>query len=136
MAKVLATGLIVGVVLMEGLALLGGMWREQWAAILMPLFILAITIHELGHLVAGGAVGFQFSSIQVGPLALESQYGTLRTWISLDMIALGYVRMYADKARKLRRRLLILLCGWSWGEPLNRCHHRSSQPTGSFFPGV
>jgi hypothetical protein len=111
MAKVLATGLIVGVVLMEGLALLGGMWREHWPAILMLLFILAITIHELGHLIAGWAVGFQFSSIQVGPLALENQYGILRARISLDMIALGYARMYADNARKLRRRLLIYCAG-------------------------
>src|SRR6478672_3778822 len=77
MPKALTTGLVVGVVLMETLALLGGEWHEHWPAIFLALLVLGITIHELGHLIAGWGVGFRFSFIQIGPLLLDSQYGIL-----------------------------------------------------------
>jgi len=110
-AKVLSTGLIIGVVLMEALALFGEMWNEHGPAIFILLLILAIAIHELGHLIAGWAVGFSFSSLQVGPLFLENQYGVLRAQLSTDMMALGLAGMFADNVRKLRRRLLIYIVG-------------------------
>jgi hypothetical protein len=109
--KVLATGLVLGVTLMELLTLLGGMWYEQWPAVFLLLFILAITIHELGHLIAGWAVGFHFAYLQIGPVLLDKQYGVFRARFSIDMMALGYTGMYSDRVRKLRRRSLIYIAG-------------------------
>ena len=41
-------------------------------------FAFVILIHELGHLIAGWAVGFRFSSFSVGPFWLHSEYSTLK----------------------------------------------------------
>ncbi|HEY6180985.1 MAG TPA: M50 family metallopeptidase [Terriglobales bacterium] len=109
--KALGGALLIGVVLMEILALLGGLWHEHWPAIFLALFILAITIHEVGHLVAGWVVGFHFSSIQVGPLMLENEYGVLRSRLSFDMMAFGSAGMYANGVRKLRRRSIVYIAG-------------------------
>jgi Zn-dependent protease len=106
-----ATGLVIGVFLMEVLGLLGGLRSEHWPATFLLLVLLAVTVHELGHLLAGRAVGFHFSSIQFGPLLFENEYGAIRAQISFDMIGLGYTGMYADRVRKLRRRLLIYIAG-------------------------
>lgn len=105
--KALAAGLVIGVALMEALTMLGGMWRENWPAIFLILLVLAIAIHEFGHLIAGWAVGFCFDSIHVGPFSLENWYGVLRARISTDITFLGYAAMFADNVRKLRRRCLI-----------------------------
>lgn len=109
--KVLAVGLIVGVILMESLAFAGGMWHENGPAIFILLCILAIAIHELGHLIAGWAVGFHFACLQVGPLLLEKQYGVIRAQLLTDMMALGFAGMYPDKVRGLRRRMLVCIAG-------------------------
>lgn len=109
--KVLGLGLVLGVALMEVLALLGGMWYEPWPAAFLLIFILAITIHELGHLIAGWAVGFHFAYFQVGPLLLERQYGVIKARLLTDMMALGFAGMYADKVRRLRRRMLVFIAG-------------------------
>jgi hypothetical protein len=109
--KAVAGALVIGVSLMEGLALLGGLRHEHWALVFLMLVFLAVVVHEVGHLVAGWAVGFHFSSIQVGPLWLECEYGALRARISFDMIAFGYAAMYADRVRKLRRRSLVFIAG-------------------------
>lgn len=109
--SVLASGLVIGVFLMEMLAVLGGIWHENWPAIFVLLLALAIAVHELGHLLAGWVVGFHLTSIQVGPLLLESEYGVLRARVCFDMMALGYTGMLPDGVRKLRRRSLIYIVG-------------------------
>jgi len=107
----LLAALLVGVVLMESLALAGGLWHENWPAIFLLLFLLAVAVHEVGHLLAGWAAGFHFNSIQVGPLPLEDEYGFVKAHFSLDVMYLGYAGMYANTVRKLRRRLLIYIAG-------------------------
>ncbi len=72
-------------------------------------FILAITIHELGHLVAGWAVGFHFSFVYIGPFSLRLEHGALKIRIRREMPALGYAGMHADRVRRLRRRMLIYI---------------------------
>ncbi len=96
---------------MELLAMAGGLWQEHWPAILLLSFLLAVAVHEIGHLLTGWVVGFRFNSIQIGPLFVEDDYGMLRARFSFDMMALGYSAMYANNARKLRRRLLIYIAG-------------------------
>jgi hypothetical protein len=68
---------------------------------------LAITVHELGHLFAGWAVGFRFSFISVGPFSLHLEHGALRVRFGSKGPALGYAGMQVDRVRRLRRRLLI-----------------------------
>lgn len=111
MPKALAVALIIGVALMEILAMFAGMWHEQWPAIFLLLLILAIAIHEFGHLMAGWAVGFCFNSIQVGPFLLETWYDVLRARISTDLMFLGHAGMYANNVRRLRARSLIYIAG-------------------------
>jgi len=89
----LLAALLVGVVLMESLALARGLWHENWPAIFLLLFLLAVAVHEVGHLLAGWAAGFHFNSIQVGPLSLEDEYGFVKAHFSLDVMYLGYAGM-------------------------------------------
>jgi len=96
---------------MEILALGAGKWDEQWPAIFLALLILATGIHEVGHLIAGWAVGFSFVSFQVGPVCFEREYGVLKMRFSFDQLALGHVGMFANKVRQLRRRSLIFIAG-------------------------
>ena len=41
-------------------------------------FVLCIAVHEMGHLVAGWAVGFRFSFVSVGPFSLRLEHGMLK----------------------------------------------------------
>ena len=70
---------------------------------------LTITIHELGHLVAGWAVGFRFTFISIGPFSLSVEHGKLRVRIRREMPALGYAGMHVDTVCCLRRRMLIYI---------------------------
>jgi hypothetical protein len=96
---------------MEALALVGAAAHEHWSAIFLLIAFLTVAIHELGHLLAGWAVGFHFSSVQIGPFVLQKEYGVLRAQMSFDMMTLGHAGMYADRVSKLRRRLLIFIGG-------------------------
>jgi hypothetical protein len=78
---------------------------------MLSLVVLAIVVHEAGHLLAGWAAGFRFSSFHIGPFALESEYGLLRKKFAIDLTLLGYVEMYADRVRKLRTRSLVYIAG-------------------------
>ena len=71
--------------------------------------ILATSIHEVGHLLAGWAVGFRFSFIQVGPVSLGRRHGRLQVRVRREMSALGYAGMHVDRVCRLRRRLLIYI---------------------------
>lgn len=46
----------------------GTAWYSTMMTLALPVQLAA---HELGHVVAGQAVGFEFLSIQVGPICLE-----------------------------------------------------------------
>ena len=109
--QALLAALVVGVLMMELLAIAGGLWHEHWPVVFLLLFLLAIGMHEVGHLLAGLAVGFHFNSIQIGPMLVEGEYGHKRAHFSLDMMYLGYAGMYANTVRRLRRRLLIYIAG-------------------------
>ncbi|HET9308779.1 MAG TPA: site-2 protease family protein [Candidatus Sulfotelmatobacter sp.] len=74
-------------------------------------FVLAITTHELGHLLAGWAVGFQFSSIAIGPISLVVEYGRLKVRFRRSLPAGGYAGMHISRIRRLRRRLLVFVAG-------------------------
>jgi Zn-dependent protease len=67
---------------------------------------LAVILHEMGHLLAGWMVGFRFSSITIGPMAVRLEYGRLRAGFRQVLPASGYAGMHIDRIRRLRRRLL------------------------------
>jgi hypothetical protein len=67
----------------------------------------AVVVHELAHLLAGWAVGFRFSSIQVGPLSLRIEHGLLKVRFRLEMAAMGYAGMHVNRLQHLRRRLFL-----------------------------
>jgi len=77
---------------------------------LLGLF-LTVTLHEIGHLLAGWFVGFQFSLLSVGPISLRRQYGKLKVQLGRAIPAAGYAGMHVGQVRRLRRRLLIFSSG-------------------------
>jgi hypothetical protein len=80
-------------------------------ALLSPFSVLvaAIVVHELGHLLAGWAVGFRFSLIQIGPFSLRIVHGLLKVRFRQEMTAFGYAGMHVNRLRRLRRRMLVFL---------------------------
>lgn len=77
----------------------------------LACFALSIIAHEIGHLLAGWMVGFRFSSITIGPIALQVEYGRLRAGIRRSLPAAGYAGMHIDQVRRLRQRLLRFIAG-------------------------
>src|SRR6266478_6323146 len=73
------------------------------------VLVLAIIVHELGHLSAGWVVGFRFGSVQIGPLSLCIEHGVLKARLRLEMTALGYAGMQVNRLLRLRRRVLVYL---------------------------
>jgi hypothetical protein len=69
----------------------------------------AVVVHELAHLLAGWAVGFRFSSIQVGPLSLRIEHGMLKVRFRLEMAAMGYAGRHVNRLQRLRRRLFFYI---------------------------
>ena len=76
----------------------------SWAFV----FTFAILVHELGHLVAGWAVGFRFNSFSVGLFLLHSEYGALKMRLVRGLPFLGMAAMHIKGVRRMRRRLLIM----------------------------
>ena len=64
-------------------------------------------IHELGHLLAGWALGFRFRSLSIGPFSLRREQGRLRIRHRQEVTALGCTAMDVENIRRLRRRMLI-----------------------------
>jgi hypothetical protein len=73
--------------------------------------VLAVVIHEGGHLLAGWFIGFEFSSVQIGPFSLNIEYGLLKVRMRKQMPAAGYAGMQIAGVRRLRHRLLIFIAG-------------------------
>lgn len=74
--------------------------------------LLAIFVHELGHLVAGQIAGFRFLSLAMGPLEIRRDAGKLRFARAplLGGVA-GYVRMVPGPTDRLDRRLRLYILG-------------------------
>lgn len=81
------------------------------AAFVLPFFLMsfvvAVAVHEFGHVLAGWTVRFRFSFISIGPLFLKIEYGRPKVGLRRGMPAGGRAGMHVDQVRRLRRRLLI-----------------------------
>jgi hypothetical protein len=87
---------------------------EQFGLISVSLFVailVAILVHEAGHLFAGRIVGFHFNSIQVGWLSLSFEYGRLTLHVHHGMSASGYASIQIDQIYRLRRRFMFFIAG-------------------------
>src|SRR5207248_1387377 len=76
---------------------------------LVLVIIISVSIHELGHLLGGWAVGFKFNSIQIGPLRLEVEHGRMKFSLRREITALGWAGMHVDRVSRLRRRFLVFV---------------------------
>jgi len=114
-------GIIVGVIVgaLFGIVLIRTDEQStgEAAADYMILFyfaaiLLAVVIHEIGHLLAGWAVGFRFSSVSIGPVSLKRVYGKLKVETRKTLAgAAGLAGMHVAGVRRLHRRLLIFIAG-------------------------
>jgi len=78
---------------------------------IISVFVLAVVVHELGHLFAGWLVGFHFTSFGIGPVVATIEHGRLKVRIRTGTGYSGYVSMQVGTIRRLRRRFLIYVVG-------------------------
>ena len=110
-----AVGAVVGLAL-------GLVWGHSLDPIMGPLpmvfagffggLFCGILLHELGHLVAGLAVGFEFRRMLVGPLLLTKELRGFRfSFVGNRLLAGGHVFMVPRSMEHLRRDFAIFVAG-------------------------
>jgi len=83
----------------------------------LVLWALLTAAHELGHIIAGLAIGFRFQAVEVGPLRIERrrgcwQFGSVRPFRAFMG---GNADMRLDRIFKMRQRLILLYLGGTAG---------------------
>jgi hypothetical protein len=73
-------------------------------------YLVAVAIHELGHLVAGWTVGLRFEEVAIGPLRIEHKSGKWKFRTRRHLIG-GFTSMTLDRIRRVRTRLIFLIAG-------------------------
>ncbi len=71
---------------------------------------LTITIHELGHLVAGWCVGLRFKGVRIDPFRLRIDSGKWKFKVR-PRLFWGFAFMSLDRVRRVRPRLIIFTIG-------------------------
>ena len=84
-----------------------------WPLLALPLlWLLAVAVHEAGHLAAGMARGMRFLMVVVGGLGLVRSGGRVQGRLYFNLGALGgFVVAQPDPARPLRPQMLWLVAG-------------------------
>ncbi len=94
----------------------GSAWYAVLASVAVPLQLAA---HELGHVVAGHLVGFEFHSIQVGPFCLDRLSGPWRmTWQPLALGLGGRATVVTRGGGRLPHRKAAFAAGGPAGNLL------------------
>lgn len=121
----MALAILAGLSLVVGLGLPGvsgpALVRVVFIALLAVLFVfavlfttimLAILVHEAGHLVAGLRAGFEFRSLSIGPFEIARENGQLR-WARAPRFrgVAGQVRMRPRDFPDLERRVVTFIAG-------------------------
>lgn len=76
------------------------------------VYYLAVLLHEVGHLIAGVAVGFAFRQFAVGPFVLTREIGGLRFhFATARLLGGGQVAMLPESTDGLRARFLQFIAG-------------------------
>ena len=83
----------------------------EFFATLLSTLLIAITLHELGHLLAGKSVGLAIVGMQIGPIALTRSSGRLK--VSFQRLASmdGYALVRLDSINRMTHRLRIMVAG-------------------------
>jgi len=87
----------------------GDLYPGEGLLIFVVALGLSVTVHEFGHLLAGWALGFQFSFLSIGPFSLRLEYGLLKVRVRREMPVLGYAGMHVNGVKRLRRRMLVYI---------------------------
>ncbi len=78
----------------------------------LPIFLLLILIHELGHAFGGFITGQKFYMLTVGPLGLIKQNGQIRfKWITRSGLIGGCSYLPDNSDNLIRTRMIIVLMG-------------------------
>ena len=104
-------GFLTGLLIAAGVAAVSTNRAHTSATLFLylPVLMLTVVLHELGHVAAGVLVGFHFSSISIGPFSIGLQYGRVRFQIRAQSGALGYAGMHMQTVSRLRRKLFIFV---------------------------
>ncbi|HVT13019.1 MAG TPA: M50 family metallopeptidase [Fimbriimonadaceae bacterium] len=82
------------------------------AAAIFVLFVLPIAIHELGHVLAGLAVGFPFAALELPYVGIyREREGKLRIRRSGIAVPVGFAYAEVDEAPDLVRRYAVFIAG-------------------------
>ncbi|OGX91364.1 hypothetical protein BEN49_05065 [Hymenobacter coccineus] len=85
-------------------------------ALLPVAWLLAVLLHELGHVLAGQTQRFQFRWLAVGPLLWKREAGRLRlVWNKSLNLAGGMALCLPPNADDLRRRFMVFAAGGPLG---------------------
>src|SRR5262245_17719456 len=77
----------------------------------LPVLLLATAVHELGHVLAGLAVGFGLAGVRVGPVRATRTPAGWRPRISWDALGSGEVLVDPVRPDHLRRRHAAMVAG-------------------------
>lgn len=96
------------------LAVMGEM--PWWVSVLLMItaVFLTLTLHELGHLVAGLAQGFSFAMLAVGPLLVRKENGRIRPALNRSPSTYGGLAATmppTDEPELLKKMALVVAAG-------------------------
>jgi hypothetical protein len=81
-------------------------------ALLVPMFLIVVGVHEAGHLLAGAAQRFRPALFIVGPLKLERRGRAWSAGINRSVSMLGGMAVGIPQgAARVRQRMLVLIAG-------------------------
>jgi hypothetical protein len=72
---------------------------------------MAVVVHELGHFLAGRAVGFRFHTLVAGPLGYRMDAGRAVRYRVRPARLMGFVNMVPDTSEDLERRYFRFILG-------------------------
>src|SRR5438874_8523364 len=81
-------------------------WGTSGLFWLFGLLIAVITIHEVGHVLAGQLLGFHIQGMAVGPVSIDNEFGVWKIKLRRLHAAYGLTALSIDRIRRVRRRFV------------------------------
>ncbi|MBX2997597.1 MAG: hypothetical protein KF893_03730 [Caldilineaceae bacterium] len=109
-AGFLMTAYLFSLPTMDAISDLVPLW--QFLVILVVGTLLALVLHEIGHLIGGILVGFRFALLIVGPLKIHRQGEEIRLgWNSQMGLFGGLAATYPTDTHNLVQRMVVVVAG-------------------------
>lgn len=84
----------------------------DWTVAFVPALILALAVHEAGHLLGGRLAGFRAVVFVLGPLLVERTAGGVRAGLNRSLALYGgTAASVPEDTHDLRRRTLLMIAG-------------------------